>query len=917
MSSSDSYILDIRDSSNDIALVGGKGANLGELARAGQAVPTAFIVTTKAYKVFIAHNRLQQLIVDSLLNADYGDVVDLATRASRIRDAFLAGEIPAEVVSEIDRSYGQLGAGTSVAVSVRSSATAEDLPGTSFAGQQDTYLHILGAHSVVEHVRRCWASLWTDRAIAYRERQGFRHIEVSLAVVIQEMFPSDISGVMFTVNPVTSNPKQIFINSSWGLGEAVVSGRVNPDQYIVDKGSLVLIERKLQDKKVMTAPSRDGLGTEEVPVPDDMRLEDSLGETRLRELAAIGQKIESHYGYPQDIEWGYANGRFAILQAREVTAADIDFAEGLEAFQTPEARNDLLNERWTWSRGWSDEVQTGPSTPWWYTYQNSNMTHMRNQMLEFTDTEEFLGFDKSEFKNIPIFRWYGARAYVNLAVEKERIRRFIPPFARDDAALWLFPAEEREAIRNMAFNWPRFLTTLWNIHLRRPQVSLLESHQVAFENLAGWKTHEEKVWREVDLETASARQLIDLQVNLRIDTGFAANVCLPFSIYIYVLPAALKLLCRDWLDDAEGAIYSTLLTGLASKTSEENMAVWQLAQTLRKSSVLRDIVMLDQPLDVILARLRSAPEGAEFDALMTQFIKDYGHRGGAERDPVHPRYRHQPHNVLVPVRSMMSLDESASPAVKEHKNSELMREARDAASRTLRQGPLGFLRAPFFSWFLQLVQQWMYYRDFERFYNDKTMSRPRDWLIALGRRFVKRGLLSDAEDIFFLGKEEIMLADEGALSAQDIGHRVRSRRRVYSRYGHREPPKYIRGWHMFDDARLDDGVGGLQGLPASRGVVTGRARVCRRLAEIGKVQKGDILVTVATDPGWTTVFSFIGGVVVETGGVVAHAVMISREYGLPCVANLENACDRIPDGAIITLDGTTGRVVIHQDRKEG
>jgi pyruvate,water dikinase len=221
-------------------------------------------------------------------------------------------------------------------------------------------------------------------------------------------------------------------------------------------------------------------------------------------------------------------------------------------------------------------------------------------------------------------------------------------------------------------------------------------------------------------------------------------------------------------------------------------------------------------------------------------------------------------------------------------------------------------RAELFGWFVDLVQDYVYYRDFERFYNDKTMSRSRRLYEAIARRFVARGLLTREDDVFFLGRDEMLAADAGELAAHQIAIRIRTRRAVYDKYSMREPPKYLRGWQAFDDDQVGPD-GALSGIGASAGVVTGRARVCRELSDMGKVERGDILVTVATDPGWTTVFSILGGVVVETGGVVAHAVMISREYGLPCVANLSGACDQIPDGALVTVDGTTGRVVVHDD----
>lgn len=255
------------------SLVGGKGANLGELTAAGVPVPAGFCVTTVAYRRFLVENGLIEPIAGILATIDYGNPSDVESKAASVRSLLLAATFPAGVAREITAAYAALEArlGAGVRVSVRSSATAEDLPGTSFAGQQDTYLHLSGAATVVEAVRRCWASLWTGRAIAYRHVQGFRHEAVLLAVVVQQMFPSEVSGVLFTANPVTSNPNEFFVNTSWGLGEAVVSGHVNPDQFVVARGSLRIVDRQVNDKLVMTVPDASGQGTATVPVPDTRR----------------------------------------------------------------------------------------------------------------------------------------------------------------------------------------------------------------------------------------------------------------------------------------------------------------------------------------------------------------------------------------------------------------------------------------------------------------------------------------------------------------------------------------------------------------------------------------------------------------------------------------------------------------------
>jgi pyruvate,water dikinase len=544
------------------------------------------------------------------------------------------------------------------------------------------------------------------------------------------------------------------------------------------------------------------------------------------------------------------------------------------------------------------------------------MTMLKWKLLEFTDAEEWLGYTRETFHDIPLYRWYGARAYYNAQFERERIRRFIPPFARDDAALWPFPAEEREEIRNMPFNWMKFIQLIVRLHFTRPKVSLLHTPKQVFDNLERWTDYTQSVWDQLDLETASVREIFETEIRAIGDSEFGANVTLPFTIYLFVLPAALRTLCAQLFDDEDERIYTALVSGLFTKTSGENVAVWKLAQVIRRHPALLALVSGEEDHGKIMASLDGVEGGAEFREHLAAFLKEYGHRGGAERDPIHHRWRHKPEMLFHSIKPMLKLGEGDDPQAHEQKLHERMKRTLEECKAELRKEPMGILQAWLFERFVKLVQDYFYYRDFERFYNDKNMGRPRDFLTAIARKFIARGLMQDEEDIFFLGKDEILLIDDGTLGARDVELRVRARRRVYERYAHKEPPKYIRGWETFDDNQLPDDGEGLRGIGASSGVITGRARVCRHLSEISKIEKGDILVTVATDPGWTTVFSIIGGVVVESGGVVAHAVMISREYGIPCVANLGSACDLIPDGSTITIDGSKGRVVIHQDRPE-
>ena len=829
-----------------VALVGGKGANLGELVVAGVPVPAAFCVTTEAYRWFIDQYGLSDSIGKLLDAVDYSDPAGIEATASAIRHLILDPPVPEQLTEQIAAAYQALEErlGAEVPVSVRSSATAEDLPGMSFAGQQDTYLHISGRDAVVEAVRRCWSSLWTDRAIAYRHMQGFDHQSVLLAVVVQEMFPSQVSGVMFTANPLTSNPSQFFLNASWGLGESIVSGQVNPDQLIVDKQSLAVVDRLINAKLVMTVRDPAGQGSATVAVAEDLREVQSLEDDRVRELCELGQRIEDHFGYYQDIEWGFAEGRFAILQAREVTGADLDLGSHLELWKTPGALATMFDERWTWSRGYSDEVQTGPSTPSFYTVLQLGMSYLKTRALTLTHSDELLEYHPDNFLDFPYFRWYGARAYYNLAFERERIRRFIPPFVRTEAALWPFPADERDEIRSMPFDWEAYLGMLQMLHDSNPDVSLLGTTKVMYEGLERWTAEEQAFWDTFDLEQASIDEILDEQMTLHTDSKFGENVTLPFTIYLYVLPAALESLCRSWLGDEDARIYNRLVGGLQTKTAEENIALWWLSWGVALSPELRAVVERVEDSELIDA-FSVTDTGRAFLADFETFVSEYGHRGGAERDAYHMRWRDDPSLIFQSLRLMINMDEQQSPEAHERRQRSEMLRIKAECIAWLRDAPtdlgefewietLGRMdgrqlrgRAEAFEWLVDLVQDYCYYRDYERFYNDKNMARPRQLYQAIGRKLECAGLLEQVDDVFFLGREEMRMAGAGALTARQVGHRVRSRRRVYDKYSRQEPPKYIRGWEPFDDDNVD-AEGALVGIGASSGVVTGTARVSSR-----------------------------------------------------------------------------------------
>jgi pyruvate,water dikinase len=298
-------ILPLDDAEATAELVGGKGAALARLAAAGLPAPPGFRITTAAYRRFVEANDLQAAIGAAVAALSNDDPASEERAAERIRALIEAGALPTEVGAAIEEAYSALGE-PELAVAVRSSATAEDLPGASFAGQLETSLNVRGAAAVLAAVRRCWASLWSARALAYRARLGIRSDEVAMGVVVQSMVLADVAGVLFTANPTTGERDELIVNASFGLGEAIVGGAVTPDTYVLDRTSLDLKHVALGAKAAMIAPA-DGGGTVVQAVPDVRRHEQALSGRSLRELAELGVRIEELFdGIPQDIEWAVA-----------------------------------------------------------------------------------------------------------------------------------------------------------------------------------------------------------------------------------------------------------------------------------------------------------------------------------------------------------------------------------------------------------------------------------------------------------------------------------------------------------------------------------------------------------------------------------------------------------------------------------
>lgn len=884
--------------SGDLAQVGGKGANLGELVRAGLPVPSGFCVTAGAYRQFLQLTGVGDKI-DQLLESATPDAADYDGLSKRIQQTIHSAPIPAAIAESVAAAYRDLvkAAGTPQ-VAVRSSATAEDLPGFSFAGQQDTYLGISGEAASVDAVRRCWASLWTSRAISYRQTHGFRHRDVYIAVVVQEMFASEVSGVMFTANPLTGDRRYVVINASWGLGEAIVSGLVSPDYWTLDKATGRMLEERLGDKAERIDQEVGSSGVVHSNVGEVERARPCLTADQLTELARIGRLIEEHYGFPQDVEWGYAHGRFAILQAREVTGVEIDFGEELDRWNRTEPDDDEI----VWSRAWADAFQTSPTTPLMYSIQQSFIARSYDDMYKLYGLKSFL--------RSRMYRWHRTRPYYSSKYEAARLT-LMPRIARTDDALAFIAPEDRERVRALPFKW--WVVAYAQIHalFTEPRYSFWQCADTFYKEFPG-QVSRYKAAMSIDFGTASYEQLMEcFRTSEQCFLEHARSTTPGIMDYCYFLILALGEMLRHWAGDRDQSKFGSLLSGLSTRTVQENIEIWHIARRITQSPHLRALFREEDPVR-ILAELPKSPEGAAYLTEVRAFIAENGHRGGSERDLAFPRWRHRPELLLSALRTLSSGDASSDPELTETRMRERRERITHEVTDELRCKPGGRFKAALFQLVLRWTLKYVRMRDDQRYYADYYMGARHDIFLALGARLVDSKLIPSPDQIFFLGLQEVDDLWNRRLSAAAAARRIQARQTQHQKYTRQAPPFYVRGGlPLVSEEELKDSSA-LSGIPASSGRVHARARVCRTLEDARRLQKGDILVATATDPGWTAVFSIIAGVVVETGGPLAHATLVSREYGIPCVTNVNRATERIADGAMITVDGNAGRILLHQ-----
>jgi pyruvate,water dikinase len=852
--------------------VGGKALNLGELSKIqGIQVPDGFCVTTDAYQKALEENETFRSLLDQLTPLKVEDRDLVREISKKIRQVIMDAKIPSDVVTAVFYYLSQFG--EEHAYAVRSSATAEDLPHASFAGQQDTYLNVIGREEILRHISRCWASLFTDRAVIYRIQNGFDHRQVYLSVVIQRMVFPQASGILFTADPITSNRKVLSIDASFGLGEALVSGLVSADCYKVKEEKIV--EKMIATKKLAIYGRKEG-GTETLQIDSDQQNMQTLTEDQILELARIGRQIEAYFGCPQDIEWCLVDDIFYIVQSRPITTL------------YPVPGTDDQENRVYVSIG-HVQMMTEPILP----LGISIFQLHHNQSLSQAGGRLFM--DQTDNLASPVNR-------KNLLNSMEQSDPLIK-----DALMTL--VDRKGFIKSL------------------PDGDEVQSLRKINEGMS-WEFLEQNLQKDptivYDLIKSSETSIEELKQNIRMKSGLDVfdfiqedyqqlkknlfNPQIMDTIMIGINASTwINKKMEEWL--GEKNVADTLSLSVPNNiTSEMGLALMDVADAIRPFPEVIHFLQHVQD-DNFLNELGKLDGGQETQDAINAYLNKYGMRCPGEIDITKTRWSEKP-TILIPMilSNIKNFEPNASKQKFEQGRQEALKKEQELLDR-LQQLPDGKRKASMTKQVISLIRNFIGYREYPKYSMINRYFVYKQALMKEAEQLVDTNVIREREDVYYLSLDEF----REAVRTKKIDYEtINKRKEEYKLYENLTPPRVITsdgeiivGKFKRENLPAD----AIIGLPVSTGIVEGRARVILNM-EDADLEDGDILVTSFTDPSWTPLFVSIKGLVTEVGGLMTHGAVIAREYGLPAVVGVENATKLIKDGQHIRVNGADGYIEI-------
>ncbi|MBU7026704.1 MAG: hypothetical protein HXS48_07155 [Theionarchaea archaeon] len=818
-------------------LVGGKAFNLSKMAKKGFKIPEGFCITTRAYDYF----------------TNYNNISEDAEIADRIREGVIPPLLQ-DVVCSAYRTYldGALCA-------VRSSSPLEDLKSTSFAGQYESFLNVTGESALLNAVKECWASLWSLSALEYRKRMEIKNENIKMAVLVQEMIPAAASGVLFTEDPMV-------VECVWGLGDTLVGGKVTPDRVVVEKHTLKVKERTISHKQIMSKMNPCG-GIDEVEVPDPLKDTAVLDDDHILKLCTLGKKVEDLFGCPQDIEWAFLNGTFALLQARPIT----------------------VEKPIVWSR-----ANVAESHPGYVTYLSRNPEDRPDDiLLALLPLLERFGI--TDVPDIKLREYIYGHAYLNMNVAADIIGK-IPGLSPDVVyqALGHSAEEVSEStleLSSMVKLLPgtvRVILFFLNLPKRAKQV--IPSSLDLIEDI-----------RHTNVQELTLKELDNLVWHMYHKNShvFQVHACTALGAM-----GLFGLLQKMTARVGAAGIENTLMGLEGMSSSQLGVEMWKLAHHASRSTKISELILSGEK--DILKELRHSEEGTEFLKEFNQFLEKYGDRCSWEPELSMPRWEENPDFVLSMVANYLRSHADPVKTMEEHMRAR--QKVKDQLSKKVHNP----LEKVLIKKVLEKTEQYIVIRENLKTVLVKGISVLKILYVTIAEKLVDKGILENQEDIFYLKVTEVSDVIADNLEKRQVKRLIKERKKEKKECEHLDVPDVIIGNPppIKDIQYTVTPREKLEGTGCSPGVVTGKALVGCNPGECTGLKEGDILVAPVTDPGWSPLFVTAGGLVMELGGTLSHGVIIAREYGIPAVVGVKNATKIIKTGQVITVDGNKGLVYI-------
>ena len=875
--------------SGSLGLAGGKGANLGEMIKAGFPVPPGFIINTSAYNDFINSYSDMEEHYNNLEKLKSDELDEVRKVGSIIRETLEKIDIPEKLENELSERLTEFGEDNFFAV--RSSATAEDLPGASFAGQQDTFLNIKGLENILINIRKCWVSLFTDRAILYRIEKGFSHRDVKLSAVIQQMVFPDSSGIMFTADPLSGHRNRISIDAGFGLGEALVSGLITPDLYKVNKSDFSIIKKDINEKKLRIISVSEG-GTKTEILTKNQSTVQTLTDEQIIRLAEMGKKIEDHYGSPQDIEWCFEKDELFIVQSRPITSL----------FPVPKMVNKDESLHVYFSFG-HFQVMTEPLPP------------MSHSIIKL-----FLPPGKNGYEGEynPYILSAGGRLYFDLSpVLFRRIgRKIIPKMLQSIDPLMasaVLEIVERDEFLNGAgvSKYKSGLKTpvkwLLPIFLKGLKVTLWKDSSGRTEEIFDYLSNQiNKIKHNLEtIPNGMDRLLVG-----RVAVENILNTLI--IVFPHIIPAliSIKKIHKMFPGEIMAEEIIALQRGLKGNvTTEMDLKTGDLADIIKESPGLFEILSESSNITTTLLDLESKNEYKIFIREWKNFMELYGFRGIGEIDISRPRWKEDPFSIIKVI--MGSIKDDTSGTHRTHYNN-LAKEAENAAERLLssvKNGMFGNYRVKKLKHLIKDYRNSLPLREHGKYFLMKLFGIIRELIIEEAKILLANNRIDELDDVWFFDYNELINVISN--SSEDLKTRIHIRKKEMEIFRKMTPPRVITSDGEIPVAKHKGEFpeGSLPGAGVSAGTVEGVARVLMDPhSEV--LNPGEILVAPFTDPAWTPLFINAAAVVIEVGGLMTHGSVIAREYGIPAVVSIENATKLIKTGQKIRVNGDLGYVEI-------